>query len=141
VILKASQRLANALGGMLLIQVVLGGAAVLINNSYITPHIIWGILTFAVLIALTVVSARELGTKSIIFRLSIAVIVDFIVQVLLGFLSLAALGGSLTFITPGSFVLIHLTNAFILAILATTLIAYNRAIASVAPTGQPPVAK
>src|SRR5579862_3901276 len=107
---------------MILIQVVLGGASVLIDEStYVGVHIIWGILTFGVLVALTAVSARTMGTKSIIFRLSIAVIVDFVIQGLLGFLAF----------NSDEIVLVHLTNAFILAILATMLISYNRAIAPV----------
>jgi heme A synthase len=120
--LTPTQTLANVVGGMLLIQVVLGGAAVLINDSYTGYHIVWGVLTFAVLIALAVVSARSLGAKSIVFRLSIAVIVDYVIQGILGFAS-SAYGDQL--------VLIHLTNAFILAVLATTLISYNRSIAPI----------
>jgi heme A synthase len=119
--LTPTQRLANAFGGMLLIQVVLGGAATLIGFP-IEFHVIWGILTFVVLLVLLAMSARTLGTKSIVFKLSIAVLVDYIVQGALGFVSM---GGN------GDVILVHLTNAFILAVLATTLISYNRPIAPI----------
>lgn len=119
-----TQSLANALGGMLLIQVVLGGAATLVSFP-IVYHIVWGVLTFAVLVALMAVSARTLGTQSIIFKLSIVVVIDFVVQGALGFAALP------TTIYMSDIVLIHLTNAFILAVLATTLISYNRSIAPI----------
>jgi heme A synthase len=122
--LTPTQRLANAVGGMLLIQVVLGGAATLVGFP-IVYHIVWGVLTFAVLLALTAMSARSLGTNSIIFKLSIAVVIDFIVQGILGFIALP------TTSYMNDVVLIHLTNAFILAVLATTLISFNRSLAPI----------
>ncbi len=104
---------------MLLIQVVLGGAASLLNFP-IGVHIVWGIATFAVLIALTALIAKDVGTKSIVFRISIAVIADFVIQGVLGITALIY--------SSDDIVLVHLTNAFILAVLATTLISFNRSV-------------
>jgi hypothetical protein len=126
--LTPSQTLSNLLGGMLLIQVVLGGASLLISDSYFIFHLIWGILTFAVLIALTAVTAKSMGTKSITFKLSIAVIIDFVIQGLLGFTAMA--------LNSNQFILVHLTNAFILIVLASMLISYNRALAPIAASAK-----
>jgi heme A synthase len=96
---------------MLFVQVILGGGAVLLSFPIII-HIIWGVATFAVLIATMVLVGRSYGSKSGIFRVSVAAIVDFVIQGILGFF---ALGSDVI-------VVVHLTNAFVLAVLATYLI-------------------
>ena len=106
-----SRILANLVGFMLFVQVILGGGAVLLSFPIII-HIIWGVATFAVLIATMVLVARSYGSKSGIFRVSVAAIVDFVIQGMLGFF---ALGSDVI-------VVVHLTNAFVLAVLATYLI-------------------
>jgi len=104
--------LANLVGFMLFVQVILGGSAVLLSLD-IVYHIVWGVATFAVLIATTVLVARSDGSKSGIFRVSIAAISDFILQGALGF---TAMG-----LNSDAIVVVHLTNAFVLAVLATYL--------------------
>lgn len=100
---------------MLLVQVILGGIATLINRDFENAHIFWGVATFAVLIVATVYGVKALGTKSTLFRIGIAAIVDFIIQ--------AALGLGILFNNYDSTtVVIHLTNAFILGIFVTNLI-------------------
>ena len=54
---------ANLVGMMLFVQVVLGGLATVLGYAVIY-HIIWGGLTFVVLIIATVYAVRELGSKS-----------------------------------------------------------------------------
>ena len=77
-------------------------------------HLIWGTLTFIVLIVAAVLAGRSYGTGSTLFKVSLAAIVDFVIQGLLG-LSSFNLGVPLV---------IHLTNAFLLAVLVTYLISF-----------------
>jgi heme A synthase len=107
--------IANAVGGMLFVQVILGGLSVILSFPVIY-HIVWGVITFVVLVVATVYVAREYGRSSVIFKIGIAAIVDYIIQGILGYFSL---NPSL----PASIV-VHLTNAFVLAVLATYLISY-----------------
>src|SRR3989442_3584318 len=72
---------------MLFVQVILGGSAVFgfIDVLY---HIIWGALTFVVLIFATVFASSELGSKSTLFTTGIASIAVYVVQIILGLITL-----------------------------------------------------
>ena len=98
---------------MLFVQVILGGSAVLLNLD-IGYHVAWGIATFVVLVATTVFVVRSYGSKSTIFKVSIAAIVDFVVQGILGLFSFSS----------DTFVVVHLTNAFVLAVIVTYMISF-----------------
>jgi uncharacterized membrane protein YjfL (UPF0719 family) len=52
--------LSNIIGGMLLIQVILGGAATVLNIS-VFSHLVWGVITFAVLLVLVFLIVRQYG--------------------------------------------------------------------------------
>jgi heme A synthase len=106
---------ANLVGFMLLVQVILGGSAVFgfIDVIY---HIIWGALTFVVLIIATVFAARKLGSKSTLFRTGTAAIVDYVVQIILGFVALG--------LNNDAVVVVHLANAFVLGVLVTYMISF-----------------
>jgi heme A synthase len=106
---------ANLVGFMLFVQVILGGSAVF-GFVDVIYHIIWGALTFVVLIVATVFAARKLGSKSTLFRTGVAAIVDYIVQIILGFVALG--------LNNDAVVLVHLTNAFVLGVLVTYLISF-----------------
>jgi len=67
-----------------------------------------------VLIIGTGFAAKEYGSKSTLFKTSIAVIADYVVQIILGFTALA--------LSNDTIVVIHLTNAFLLAVIATYMI-------------------
>ncbi len=109
----------NVIAGMLIIQVILGGAAVIFG--YTTgPHVVWGVITFVAFLALVFLVVREFGTKSLPFRISLVGVVDFIIQGILGFVSFKS----------SDALLVHLTNAFILVAITSTLIS---AIARTAP--------
>jgi len=90
---------------MLFVQVILGGSAVFgyIDVQY---HLVWGVVTFGVLIIATVYAARQLGSKSALFRTGIV----------LGFIALGT--------NSGVVIIIHLTNAFVLGVLVTYLISF-----------------
>jgi heme A synthase len=130
--LKPTRIVANFVGFMLFVQVILGGSAVFgfIDVIY---HIIWGALTFVVLIIATVYSAKELGSKSTLFRTGIAAIADYVVQIILGFVALG--------LNNDAVVVVHLTNAFVLGVLVTYLISFadtaERASASLNPQTPP----
>lgn len=96
------------------VQVILGGSAVLLSNMWTIYHLIWGTLTFIVLIIAAVLASRSYGTGSTLFKVSLAAIVDFVVQGLLGLFSF----------NLGVPLVIHLTNAFLLAVLVTYLISF-----------------
>jgi len=100
---------------MLFIQVVLGGSAAFgyIDVRY---HLVWGVVTFGVLIVATAYAANELGSKSVLFRTGIAAIADYVVQIILGFIALGT--------NSGVVVVVHLTNAFVLGVLVTYLISF-----------------
>jgi heme A synthase len=106
---------ANLVGFMLLVQVILGGSAVFgfIDVIY---HIIWGALNFVVLIIATVFAARKLGSKSTLFRTGTAAIVDYVVQIILGFVALG--------LNNDAVVVVHLANAFVLGVLVTYMISF-----------------
>ena len=81
--MKPSRILANLVGMMLFVQVILGGSATVLQFPVIY-HLVWGILTFVVLIVATVYAVREYGSRSTLFRVGIASIADYVVQVVLG---------------------------------------------------------
>src|SRR5438128_4537394 len=109
---------------MLFVQVILGGSAVFgyIDVRY---HLVWGVVTFGVLIVATAYAASELGSKSTLFRTGMAAIADYVLQIILGFIALGT--------NSGVVVVIHLTNAFVLGVLVTILSA-----SQIAPTRPPP---
>ena len=98
---------------MLFVQVILGGLATVLGYPVIY-HLIWGVLTFVVLIIATVLAVRAYGSKSTLFKVGIVATADFVVQGLLG---LIALGSD-----PA--IVIHLTNAFVLAVFVTYFISF-----------------
>ncbi len=98
---------------MLFVQVILGGGAVLLGWPVIY-HFVWGGIAFVVLIGATLLAARDYGRQSTIFKVGTAAIVDFIIQIILGYF---ALSSDVT-------VVIHLTNAFVLGIFTTYLISF-----------------
>ena len=98
---------------MLFVQVILGGSSVVLNFPIIY-HLVWGTLTFIVLVFASVLAVRDYGSASTLFKVAIASIVDYVVQIVLGFV---ALGSDV-------FVVVHLTNAFLLAVFVTYLISF-----------------
>ena len=100
---------------MIFVQVILGGGSVLLG-WWVNYHIFWGVATFAVLIIATLYAVTELGSKSTLFRVGVAAIADFVVQIGLGLSAFANYNGTV--------VLVHLTNAFVLAVLVTYLISF-----------------
>ena len=113
--MKPYRIFSNLVGFMLFVQVVLGGSATLLGLT-VDYHLFWGLVTFIVLIAATVYSARELGTGTALFKVGIVAIVDYAVQAGLGFTAL--------FTSNDVLVVVHLTNAFVLAVLVTYLISF-----------------
>jgi hypothetical protein len=79
---------------MLFVQVILGGNAVF-GYVDVRYHLVWGVLAFGVLIIATVYAASELGRKSTLFRTGIAAIADYVVQIILGFISLGTNSGAI----------------------------------------------
>jgi hypothetical protein len=128
--LKPTRIVANLVGLMLFVQVILGGSAVFgyIDVRY---HLVWGVLAFGVLIIATVYAASELGQKSTLFRTGIAAIADYVVQIILGFIALGT--------NSGVVIVIHLTNAFVLGVIVTYLISFadsaEKASTSLNPKG------
>ncbi len=113
--MKPPRIVANLVGMMLFVQVVLGGLATVLGYPVIY-HIIWGGVTFVVLIIATVYAARQLGSKSTLFRTGITAITDYVVQIILGFVALG--------LNNDAVVVVHLTNAFVLGVLVTYLISF-----------------
>ncbi len=113
--MRPTRIVANLVGMMLFVQVVLGGLATVLGYPVIY-HIIWGGVTFVVLIIATVYAVRELGSKSTLFRTGIAAIADYVVQIILGFVALG--------LNNDAVVVVHLTNAFVLGVLVTYLISF-----------------
>ncbi len=111
--MKPTRITANLVGMMLFVQVILGGGAVVLQWPVIY-HIVWGAITFIVLIVATVLAARNYSRRSNIFKVGVAAIADYVVQIILGFI---ALNSDVT-------VVIHLTNAFLLAVFTTYLISF-----------------
>lgn len=62
----------------------------------------------------TVLARRDLGTSSTLFKVALAAIIDFVLQVVLGIFSFGS----------GVAIVIHLTNAFALAVIVTYLISF-----------------
>jgi heme A synthase len=124
---------------MIFVQVILGGSTTVLGYPDIIYHIIWGTLTLIVLIATTVLARRDFGTSSNLFKVAVASIADFAVQIVLG---LIALGSAVA-------IVVHPTNAFLLAVIVTYLISFadsaDRASASlgsqpkIAPSTNPSV--
>ena len=118
---------------MLFVHVILGSSAVFgyIDVQY---HLVWGVVTFGVLIIATVYAARQLGSKSALFRTGIAAIADYVVQIILGFIALGT--------NSGVVIIVHLTNAFVLGVLVTYLISFADSAekASTSLHSQPPTA-
>ena len=112
--MRPTRIIANIVGVMLFVQVILGGSALLLGVPIIY-HLVWGAATFIVLIVATFYAATELGPKSTLFRTGIAAIADYIVQIILGFVALGL---------NGYVVVVHLTNAFVLGVLVTYLISF-----------------
>ncbi len=104
---------ANLVGMMLFVQVILGGTAFILDTPVIY-HLIWGILTLVVLILATVLASRAYGTGTNLFKVGLVAILDLVLQGIIGLLSFNA----------GVPLVIHLTNAFVLAILVTYLISF-----------------
>src|SRR5712692_6931235 len=115
---------ANLVGFMLFVQVVLGGLATVLGYPVIY-HIIWGGLTFVVLIIATVYAVRELGSKSTLFRTGVAAIADYVVQIILGFVALG--------LNNDAVVVVHLTNEFVLGVLVTFADSSEKSSASLHP--------
>ena len=80
--MRPARIVANLVGLMLFVQVILGGSAVFgyVDVKY---HLVWGVLTFGVLIVSTAYAGSELGQKSTLFRTGIAAIADYVVQIIL----------------------------------------------------------
>ena len=110
-----TRRIASLVGFMLFVQVILGGSAVF-GFVDVIYHIIWGALTFVVLIIATVYAAKQLGSKSTLFRTGIAATADYVVQIILGFVALG--------LNNDAVVVVHLTNAFVLGVVVTYLISF-----------------
>src|SRR5438132_13074854 len=90
-ILKPVRIVANLVGMMLFVQVILGGSATVLGLPVIY-HLLFGVLSFAVLIVATVLAAREYGSQSTLVKVGIASIVVFVLRAvpLLYALSLAS---------------------------------------------------
>jgi heme A synthase len=132
--LKPTRIVSNLVGLMLFVQVILGGSAVF-GLADVRIHLVWGIVTFGVLIIATVYAARELGSKSTLFRTGVAAIADYVVQIVLGVTALATNNNAVV-------VVVHLTNAFVLGVLVTYLISFadsaEKASASLNPQARTP---
>ena len=118
---------------MLLVQVILGGTSTVLGTD-ITYHIVWGLLTFIGLLFAVALGAKDFGRGSSMFKVGIAAILVFVLQVTLGVVVL---------ITSSNYVVVvHLANAFILGILATYLIisadAADKALAKMGAMGPSP---
>jgi heme A synthase len=67
-----------------------------------------------VLIAATVLARRDFGASSTLFKVAVASIADLLVQIVLGLFSFGS----------GTAIVVHLTNAFLLAVIVTYLISF-----------------
>ncbi len=129
--MKPSRILTNLVGIMLFVQVILGGSATVLRFP-VTYHLVWGILTFVVLIVATVYAVREYGSRSTLFKVGVASIADYVVQVVLGLFAIV--------LGPGVIVVVHLTNAFLLAVIVTYLISFADSAdkaSMIRPSGSP----
>ena len=105
--------MANIVGMMLFVQVILGGGSVVLRFP-VEYHLVWGVLTFLVLVTTEVLAARDFGLMSSLSKVAIAAIADFVIQ---GILGLMAFSSAVA-------IVVHLTNAFLLAVLVTYLIVF-----------------
>ena len=96
---------------MLLIQIILGGAAAVFNFPVVS-HLAWGVLSFVALLALVYLIVKQFGTKSKPFRYSLIAVIDFIIQGIIGFVSF----------NSGIALVVHLANAIVLLIIFVMLI-------------------
>ena len=104
---------ANLVGMMLFVQVILGGSATLLGLNVIY-HLVWGTLTFIVAHSHDRAGAQRFRCHSTLFKVTLASIVDFVIQGILGLFS----------VESGIAVVVHLTNAFLLAVIVTYLISF-----------------
>ena len=129
--MKPARMLANIVGPMLFVQVILGGSSVLLGLDIIY-HLVWGLLAFVGLVATTLLGARDFGRGSNMVKVGIAAILVFVLQGALGFV---AFGSDVV-------VVVHLANAFILGILVTYFIIFadaaDMATAKMGAMGQSP---
>jgi heme A synthase len=126
--LRASRIVANILGPMLFVQVILGGGSVVLGFP-IALHLLWGIASFAVLIAATVLGLRDYGSKSNLFRIGAVSIVIFVLQGILGLISFSSRVA----------IVVHLTNAFVLAVLVTYMIVFADSLDKTATKPEAPM--
>jgi len=98
---------------MIFVQVILGGSSFVLGLD-VRYHLVWGTLTFIVLIVATILARRDLGVNSTLFKVALASIVDFVIQGILGLFSFQS----------GVAIVVHLTNAFLLAVIVTYLISF-----------------
>ena len=84
---------------MIFVQVILGGGSFVLGWD-VRYHLVWGTLTFIVLIAATVLARRDFGVDSTLFKVGLAAIVDVVVQGILGLFSFGS----------GVAVVVHLTT-------------------------------
>ena len=98
---------------MLFVQVILGGGSFVLGWD-VRYHLVWGTLTFIVLIVTAVLARRDFGATSTLFKVGLVSILDFVVQGILGLFSFGS----------GVAVVVHLTNAFLLAVIVTYLISF-----------------
>ena len=66
------------------------------------------------LIATTILARRDFGVNSTLLKVALASIVDFVIQGILGLFSFQS----------GVAIVVHLTNAFLLAVIVTYLISF-----------------
>jgi heme A synthase len=129
--LKPARTLANIVGPMLFVQVILGGSVVLLGLDFIY-HFVWGMISFAALIATTLLGARDFGRSSNMVKVGVAAILDFVLQGALGFVAFSS----------NVVVVVHLTNAFVLGTLVTYFIIFadsaDKGLARMGPLGQSP---
>ena len=62
---------------MIFVQVILGGSAAILGLN-VLYHLIWGMLTFVMLVVTTVLAARDFGTGSTLLKVGLAAVVDFV---------------------------------------------------------------
>src|SRR3989442_12837315 len=95
---------------MIFVQVILGGGSFVLGWD-VRYHLVWGTLTFIVLIVSTVLARRDFGVNATLFQVALAVIVDFVVQGILGLFAFVS----------GVSVVLHVTHAFLLAVTSDQL--------------------
>ena len=98
---------------MIFIQVILGGGSFVLGWD-VRYHLVWGTLTFILLIVATILARRDFGVNSTLFKVAFASIIDFVIQGILGLFSFES----------GIAVVVHLTNAFLLAVIVTYLTSF-----------------